>query len=124
MWRQCTINFGVVKKEQSNNYLALKNGHIHCSHNIWAEISGLLKLAGYNPYPFTRRPPTREIQISKISPPVHIKSIPVPAEKKQKQKKIENRNRKKKQKHKKNTRVPVLVVLMPVVPVYPRRARV
>jgi hypothetical protein len=34
------------------------------------------------PYPFTRRPyphpRTREIQISKISPPVHIKSIPVP----------------------------------------------
>jgi SWIM zinc finger len=32
---QRTINFGVVEKEQSNNYLALEKGHIHCSHKLF-----------------------------------------------------------------------------------------
>jgi hypothetical protein len=42
-------------------------------------------------------PPTREIQISKIFLPVHIKSIPVPAEKKTKtEKKTKNINKKNK----------------------------
>jgi hypothetical protein len=57
----------------------------------------------------TPYPPTREIQISKIFLPVHIKSIPVPAEKKTKTEKKNKKHKQKKQKHKKNTRVPVHV---------------
>jgi hypothetical protein len=39
VWHQRTVNFGVVEKEQLNNYLVLGKDHIHCFHKYWGAIA-------------------------------------------------------------------------------------